>query len=263
MRKFMLLFFLAAFFRASSQKEVLFDSLSKYSYLLQTKTAGSKMQATGFFARYGPRLFFVTAAHCVTGWDPFLFRRVENFPDTLFIRLSNDTSRLHYLPLPVTDIKKTVEPFREYESPDVYVIEIKNPQKYPVFSIEQYFKERVRCELVKSIWVFGYTYREELNDYLSDRQQPFMCTAQLGEAYCLYSFRPEAKRPDQLNYFTYLKNESAGPGLSGAPAYLLMEDKQIVFGGIYIGGGENSLRSGMVLRPEYVIEKLLLKIQNQ
>jgi hypothetical protein len=71
------------------------------------------------------------------------------------------------------------------------------------------------------------------------------------------------KSYDQLNYFTHFKDGATGPGLSGAPAYLLTEDKQIVFGGIYIGGDLNSMRTGMVVRPEYVINKIMARIVNE
>ena len=263
MRSIFTLLLLAVFFTASSQLQDLTDSLGKYSYLIQTKAAGGKTQATGFFARYQHRLFFVTAAHCLTGWDPFRFQKIEGFPDTVFIRTSNDTSKLHYLRLPVADIKQTTQPFREYEKPDVYVIEIKNPSAYPVYSVEKYFGEQVRCETAKSIWLFGYPKSEGYNDYYTDRQQPLSSTGLLGEAYCLYPFRPEAKRPDELNYFTQLEATATGPGLSGAPAYLLTESKHIVFGGVFIGGADKALRRGMVVRPEYVIDKIVSKIGNR
>lgn len=250
------LVFLALFLCSASQD--LTDSLSKYSYLIQAKTPGTKLQATGFFARYQQRLFFITAAHCITGWDPFQFKKIDGFPDTLFIRTSNDTGRLHYLSLPVADIKRSTQPFHDYEVPDVYVIEIKNPKRYPVYSVEKYFNERPRCESIKSIWVSGYSHKEDYNEYFTDRQQPLTVTAILGDAYCFYPFRPEAKRPDQLNYVTQFDDNGA-KGLSGAPAYLLTENKHIVFGGLYIGGG-NGLRTGMVVRPEYVIDKIISEI---
>jgi hypothetical protein len=254
------LLLLGYFFTVSSQD--LSDSLSKYSYLIQAKTAGHKMQATGFFARYQRRLFFVTAAHCITGWDPFQFKKMENFPDTLFIRTSNDTGKLSYLSLPVADIKRSTQPFHDYETPDVYVIETKNPKKYPVYSVEKYFGERVRCETIKSIWISGYPHNEGYSDYLPDRQQPFTCNAELGDAYCYYPFRAEAKRPDPLNYIASLQEGAAAPGFCGAPAYLFTQNKHIVFGGLYIGSGGKALQSGMVVRPEYVIDKIVAEINN-
>jgi hypothetical protein len=258
MRKCFLALTLLVFFKASAQD--LADSLSKYSYLVQTNENGVKSQATGFFVRHQHRLFFITAAHCLTGWDPFRFKPIENFPDTVFIRMSNDTSKLKYFPLPIAGIKKAAKPFREYETPDVYVVEIKDPRKYPVFSVEQFFREEVECDLARTVFVSGYPHAESHSDYLRDRQQPFTAAATLGEAYCVYSFRPEVKVYDPLNYFTYFKDGTTGPGLSGAPAYILTEDKTIVFGGIYIGGDARAIRSGMVVRPEYVKNKIMAKI---
>lgn len=260
MRTFFTLHLLAVFAAASSQD--LTDSMSKYSYLIQIK-AGDRAQATGFFARYQRRLFFVTAAHCITGWDPFRFQKIEDFPDTIFIRMSNDTSKLHFLALPVAGIKQATLPFREYEKPDVCVIEIKNPSAYRVYSVEKYFGEQVRCETAKTIWLFGYPKSGGYSQYLTDRQQPAGCSGLLGDAYCLFPFRPEAKRPDELNYFTRLEELPAGPGLSGAPTYLLTESKHIVFGGVYIGGADKGLRTGMVVRPEYVIDKIMAKIASR
>src|ERR1700712_2868885 len=112
MRKYFIVLVIFGFFKTAAQD--LSDSLSKYSYLVQTNENGLKSQATGFFVRHQRRLFFITAAHCLTGWDPFRFKQIENFPDTVFIRLSNDTSNLKYLPLPISGIKKAAKPFREY-----------------------------------------------------------------------------------------------------------------------------------------------------
>lgn len=264
MRSFFTLLSLAAFIAASSQKPDLTDSMSKYSYLIQIKAGDAKTQATGFFARYQHRLFLVTAAHCITGWDPFRFQKIEGFPDTVFIRTSNDTSKLHFLPLPVAGIKQNTRPFREYETPDVCVIEVKNPAAYRVYSVEKYFGEQVRCETAKSIYLYGYPKSGEvLTEYYADRQQPAGCSGSLGEAYCVFPFRPEAKRPDELNYSTQFEDRPADVGLSGAPAYLLTESKHIVFGGVYIGGADKGLRTGMIVRPEYVIDKIMAKIASR
>ncbi len=257
-------FFTLAFFGLLNlSAQDLHDSLSKYSYLVQTNDKGLKSQATGFFARYRDRLFFITAAHCLTGWDPFTFQRIENYPDTVFIRLSNDTSNVKYLPLPIAGIKKTSKPFREYESPDVYVVEIKDSKKYSVFSVEQYFEEEVQCDLARTVFVTGYPHAKGSTDYLRDRQQPCTSAETLDPSYCIDSFRPEINLFDQLNYFTNFKDSVTGPGLSGAPAYLLTEHKTIVFGGIYIGGTIKAIRTGMIVRPEYVKSKIRAKILNE
>lgn len=259
MRKLYATFLLAVCLKASSQD--LGDSLSKYSYLIQTKKNEVQSQATGFFVRHQQRLFFVTAAHCLTGWDPFSFRRVEDFPDTVFIRMTNDTSRLRFLSLPVAGIKQKTLPFREYESPDVLVVEIRNPKAYKVHTVEKYFGERIKCENVKSIWVSGYPRKEDCTAYLADRQLPSTASGALGEAYCYYPFRPEAKRPDELNYVASLEGSCAG--LAGAPAYILTNEKRIAFGGLYIGGADKGLRTGMVVRPEYVLDKIMSEINSR
>lgn len=238
------------------------DSLGKYSYLIQTNNKESKSQATGFFVRHRQRLFFITAAHCLTGWDPFGFRRIENCPDTVFIRLSNDTSQVKFLPLPVLHIKEAAKPFHAYEYPDVSVVEIKDAKKYPVFSIEKFFEE-VQCDLAKVVWVYGYPNPENSNDYLRDRQQPFNTIAALGQAYCVHIFLPDVKLNDPVNYYTYVNDGAAGPGLSGAPAYLMTEDNKIVFGGMYIGGTADPIKTAIVVRPEYVIDKIMARILNE
>ena len=261
MPKYFLSFLLLLFIKAFPQD--LHDSLSKYSYLVQSNEKGLKSQATGFFARYQRRLFFITAAHCLTGWDPFNFRRIENFPDTVFIRLSNDTSKLEYLRLPVATIKKSAKPFREYESPDVCVVEIKDAKKYSVFSVEQFFTKDLQCDLARTVFISGYSHKKDDTEYFRDRQQPLTSSTALGQSYCVYSFRPEAKVYDPLNYFTSFNDSATGPGLSGAPAYLLTEDKNLVFGGIYIGGASKGIRGGMILRPEYVIKKIAAKNLNE
>ncbi|MDQ6609030.1 MAG: hypothetical protein M3Y85_04335 [Bacteroidota bacterium] len=261
MKKYLFILAFFGFFKTKAQD--LHDSLSKYSYLVQTNEKGLKSQATGFFVRHQNRLFFITAAHCLTGWDPFRFKQIENFPDTVFIRLSNDTSHLKYLPLPISGIKKTAKRFREYESPDVYVVEIKEAKKYRVFSVEQFFDAKLQCDLARTVFVSGYPNADGYNDYFRDRQQPFTLADTLGEAYCIYAFRPEVKLYDAVNYFTHFKDGTTGPGLSGAPAYLLTEDKTIVFGGIYIGGDASAIRTGMIVRPEYVLSKILAKIINE
>ena len=52
-------------------------------------------------------------------------------------------------------------------------------------------------------------------------------------------------------------------GLSGAPVYLLTEDESVVFGGIYIGGMREGSGQGMIVRPQYVINKIMARIYNE
>jgi hypothetical protein len=262
MRKYLLLLSMVGMIEGLQAQDAS-DSLSKYSYLVQIDKQCGKTHATGFFARYKERLFFITAAHCLTGWDPFNFKQIENFPDTVFIRLSNDTGNVTFLPLPISGIKKATKPFRGYESPDVYVVEIKDAKKYSVFSVEEFFEEEVQCDLAKTVYVSGYPYAAGETDYLRQRQQPFTLSTPLGEAYCIYAFRPGVKVYDPLHYFTSFKDGATGPGLSGAPAYLLTENSTIVFGGIYIGGTTDVSGKGMIVRPEYVLNKIMAKILNR
>jgi hypothetical protein len=259
MRKlYFLLLFIVLQVAAFSQDDSL-EALRNYSYLIKGKE-GSGLQATGFFARYQSRLFFITAAHCLSGWDPFRFRPVSNFPDTVYIRLSNDTSKLRYLPVPVASIKQHTRPFREYETPDVYILEIKHPKNYDVYSVEKFFDGYSLCENAEQAFLWGFPKAMMDNSYGNERQQAFASMSPLNNAYCLYAFRPEIKRPDPLNYFIQVDAAVAGTGLSGAPTFLLTRDGNIVFGGVFIGGTANGLRSGMVLRPEYVIEKIMTEI---
>lgn len=260
MKKCLLFFFVFVCCQAHGQID-LTDSLSKYSYLIQAKDKTSPSQATGFFVRHERRLFFITAAHCLTGWDPFQFRQIENTPDTVYIRLSNDTSKLKYMPLPLADIRKTARPFREYESPDVCVVEIKDPKKYKVNSVEQFFEE-IQCDKARTIYVFGFPHANGYDDYFRDRQQPFTSTATLREEYCVYAYRPELKATDALNYYTYIK-DGTGPGLAGSPTYIFTDNKHITFGGIYIGGGDDVVRTGLVVRPEHVISMIVSRIENR
>ena len=240
------------------------DSLGKYSYLVQIDERCTKTKATGFFARYQQRLFFITAAHCLTGWDPIAFKPFENFPDTIFIRLSNDTSNVSFLPLPVAGIKKNAKPFHQLETPDVFVVEIKNARKYKVFSVEDFFGEEVPCELAKKVLISGYSNTEKGNDYNNARQQPLTLDNALDNTYCIYPYRADVKLYDRLHYFTSFKeNGVSQSGLSGAPAYLITKDDAIVFGGIFIGGAGNGSGRGMIVRPEYVINKILAKISKE
>jgi hypothetical protein len=252
------------FVHSALHAQELHDSLGKYSYLVQIDKRCKKTQATGFFARYQQRLFFITAAHCLTGWDPVAFKPIENFPDTIFIRLSNDSSKLSFLPLPVAAIKKSSKPFHQLEKPDVVVVEIKNGKKYNVFSVEDFFVEEVPCEFAKKVLVTGYPGEEKSNDYMKARQQPTTLFTLLDNTYCIYPYRPEAKAYDRLHYFTSFKeNDVSESGLSGSPAYILTKNETIVFGGIYIGGMRAGSGQGMIVRPEYVINKIMAKILNE
>ena len=253
--------FIAIFISAISYSQDAPDSLGKYSYLVRIDKRCVNAQATGFFARYQQRLFFITAAHCLTGWDPIAFKPIENFPDTIFIRLSNDTSNVSFLPLPVAGIKKSSKPFHQLESPDVYVVEIKNGKKYRVNSVEEFFDAEVPCELATKVLVSGYSYSKEVDDYSKDRQQPLLLDNALENAYCMYPYRADVKSYDRLHYVTSFSEKNIShAGLSGAPAYLLTKDETIVFGGIYIGGSGLGSGRGMIVRPEYVINKIMARI---
>jgi len=251
-------------FQIALQGQDLQDSLGKYSYLVQIDKRCQKTQATGFFARYQQRLFFISAAHCLTGWDPVAFKPIENFPDTIFIRLSNDTSNVSFLPLPVAGIKKKTKLFHQLEAPDVVVVEIKNGKKYKVNSVENFFEEEVPCEFASKVLVSGYPYDKESDDYLKMRQQPLTLGTTVDNTYCIYPYRPDVKLYDRLHYFTSFKEDEVyGSGLSGAPAYLLTKNETIVFGGIFIGGLRTGSGQGMIVRPEYVINKIMAKIMNE
>ena len=236
------------------------ESVSKYSYLVQTDKRCEKSQATGFFVRYDKRLFFVSAAHSLTGWDPVALKDQENFPDTIFIRLSNDTSRFSYLSLPVGNIKKTAKAFRDYEAPDVVVVEIKNPKKYNVFSLEGYFEEDVPCEVAKRVLVSGFPSVEHSSEYFKLRQQPAVLTTVLEDDYCFYPYRTDRKIYDRLHYFARFEEGKPKSGLSGAPAYLEIGKGLIVFGGLYIGESQAGAGKGRIIRPEYVINKIKARI---
>ena len=78
----------------------------------------------------------------------------------------------------------------------------------------------------------------------------------------MYPYRPDVKVYDRLHYFTSFKETDVSEsGLSGAPAYLITKNETIVFGGIYIGGMQAGSGQGMIVRPEYVINKILSKIR--
>ncbi|HEX8316391.1 MAG TPA: hypothetical protein VF609_15415 [Flavisolibacter sp.] len=235
------------------------DSMGKYSYLVLTEKGCGKQQATGFFARYQHRLFFVTAAQSLAGWQAGAQKPGDNVPDTIFIRLSNDTGRISYLPLPVANLVKANPPGNS-EGPGVYVTEIMNGKNYNVLSIEDFFEDEVPCELAKSVLIAGYSQPENSTDYYRARQQPFTLGTPLENPYCTYTYRPEVKHFDYLHYFAAGKEKLAAAGLSGAPAYLVAEDASIVFGGMYVGGLREGSGTGMILRPEHVLNKIKDKI---
>src|SRR5215204_4769293 len=140
MRICLFAFLLLAFYSISFSQD-LPDSLGKYSYLVQIDKRCMKSQSTGFFARYQQRLFFITTARYIAGWEKPGVETVENKPDSIYIRLSNDTSKVSYLSLPVAGIKKSTKTLQSTGSPDMIVIEIKNAKKYDVYSIESFFQE--------------------------------------------------------------------------------------------------------------------------
>jgi hypothetical protein len=240
------------------------DSLGKYSYLVQIDKRCEQAQATGFFVRYQQRLFFITAAHCLTGWDPVAMKPIENFPDTIFIRLSNDTSQLTYLPLPVRGFKKTVKPFNQFETPDVFVVEIKNAKKYKVNTIETFFDEEVPCEKATKLVVSGFPkVKLDSSDYMRMRQQPFTLSASVDATYCIYPYRPDVKLYDRLHYYTSFDDKTTGKGLSGAPVYVETDNETIVFGGIFIGDMQQGSGRSMIVRSEYVINKIMARIYRE
>lgn len=234
------------------------SSMGKYSYLVQTEKGCGKQQATGFFARYQQRLFFVTAANCFTGWQADAQKLTGSVPDTIFIRMSNDTGSISYLPLPIKNLKRA-NPIGKADGPDIYVTEIKNGKNYNVLSIEGFFEDEVPCELAKSVLIAGFSYPENSSDYYRARQQPVTLGTRLENPYCTYTYQPEVKHFDYLHYFTSGKEIVKATGLSGAPAYLVADDESIVFGGMYVGGLRGA-DTGKILRPEHVLNKIKEKI---
>ena len=259
MWKFLFAFFLLCF-SAMAQGQDILNTLGRYSYQVQLNKQCVTPQAMGFFVRYEQRLFFITTARCVTGWDPVKTKLDEDFPDTIFIKIAADTSKAAYLPLPISEIKKTAKRFKEIESPDVYVLEIKNPKRYNVFSIEDFFEEEVPCELAKQVVVAGQTVNGNMKDAAGNTDNAYRLNASLTSAYCNYPYLPDAKVYDQLHYFASFKENMTDQFLAGSPAYLVTEDEAIVFGGIYIGSTRGGAMTGRIVRPEYVMNKIKKRI---
>lgn len=239
------------------------NELAKYSYQVQLTRQCSTSQALGFFVRYEQRLFFVTTSQCVTGWDPLAAQTATALSDTLFVRLSADTSKVTYLPLPVAQIKKTARRYSDVDAPEIYVMEVKNPRKYKVFSIEDFFEEDVPCELAKQVVVVGLPELKRTGLAAEEFAESFRFNTSLDASYCNYPYLPDVKTYDKLHYVASFKENMADQVLSGAPAYLVTDNESIVFGGVYIGSSRGAVKTGRIIRPEFVLNEIIARISER
>jgi|GEM_PF-6683642 len=249
----LMLFSIAAY----SQNEQ--NNLDKYSYLVQTNRQETAPQAIGFFVRYQTRLFLITSTCFLKTDKQITPATLAKYPDTLYVQSSTDTSSTAHLALPVIRLKKAS---KATEESDICVVEIKNPKRYNVFSVEDFFVEEVPCELAKSVLVAGYAKQTNGDEDQNSRGQTFLFNSSLEEAYCLLSYLPEQKDYDRLHYFPSFAKEATKSTLSGAPAYLLTKDDTIVFGGVYVGMSQGTAR-GKIIRPEHVIYQVIDRINQK
>lgn len=257
MRVFFAVLFLTLFSVAASSQTVQ-NTLDKYNYLVQTTRQQTAPQSIGFFVRYQTRLFLITST-CFLKPDRAATPATSSYPDTLYVQSSTDTSSTAHLALPVIRLRKAS---KATEASDICVMEIKNPKRYNVFSVEDFFVEEVPCELAKSVLVAGYAKQANDDEEQSTRGQTFLYNPSLEEAYCLLTYLPEQKDYDRLHYFPSFAKEATKPTLSGAPAYLLTKDDTIVFGGVYLGMSHGTAR-GKIIRPEHVIYQVIDRINQK
>ena len=243
---------------AAAYSQNIQNTLDRYSYLVQTSRQEADPQAIGFFVRYETRLFLITSTCFLNTEKQIASEKSSHHPDTLYVQSSTDTSRTSQIAMPIVRLKKAT---KSREASDICIVEIKNPKRYNVFSVEDFFVEEVPCELAKSVIVAGYA-RQAGNEAESSKGQTFVFNSSLEEAYCLLTYIPEQKDYDRDHYFPSFAKERVKPSLSGAPAYLLTKDDTIVFGGVYVGMSNGTAR-GKILRPEQVILQVVNRINQK
>lgn len=237
-------------------------NLQKYSYFIfGVKTPNTINQGTGFFVREQERLFFITAAHTITGWSPITGKNDPGpLPGDIFqLRLYKDNTEV-FIPLDFSKHKQSYVKKLGFDQPDLFVMEIKN-LNFEINSIESYFMKYPLTDSIHESQIFGFPVLEENDPNKYVKAPASKLEAELGFDYKKKIYWQMFNKYDSINYQLKILNSfSTLHGYSGSPVFHKIGNKrEIVFGGVLFSGDPPFT---FVIRPEYILEEIKKVIKN-
>jgi len=236
------------------------DSLKKYSYFIYGGDTNSIESGTCFFYREKNKLYLVTAAHTITGYDPIENRTVDNWPTTFYIRLfrSGETN-FEFISFDVSAILKSYTKTPFWDAPDLIILNATNLLKnHKIYSIETFIINYPSKIDISHSEIFGFPVNDSVNDFDKYIRLP----ASKLEAATSYNFYKKigwesyGNKIDTLNYRIDNLNRLAKGGFSGSPVFLqIAQHPKIIFGGMTVSK-TNEDQSVCVLRPQNIIKAI-------
>jgi hypothetical protein len=244
------------------------DSLARYSYQLwgsiPLSNSGKHMiiVGTGFFVRDGDRISIVTAAHVLNGTYIEKDRKLKRpiFPDTMFIRVFDDSGTVDSIPLNIKSIKDSTSPYFYYERPDIIVLPVHVPAKFHINSVERFMKRigDKGYDSAEEISMYGYSnvFRERMGPQDRLRSHPFRRNLKLAQSYENSQLIPETGFSDTMYIsLNFPSTITVGSGDSGSPIFFKIGN-EIVFGAVCQGGREDGTPPLRCLRAKFVYREL-------
>ena len=220
-----------------------YDSLKKYSYLVSgIINDHSAVIGTGFFIKKNASVYFITAAHVVTGWNALEKKWNKDDPDTFFVKLTDKATGEDVLcSIDVSASKKRLVPFSIWDKPDIFIYKIKKPSSYIINSIENLIVDSPANYVNEINKVFGYGFASytHFSDFHSLIN--FVPTVIDASTVMKYDSIPNSRKnglPDSMHFMiapTFPWENNFGNGASGAPIFIYSEKlERFIFAGVVI-----------------------------
>jgi hypothetical protein len=231
------------------------DSLKKYSYFFYGKvTENLWEQGSGFFIRVNKKLYFTSALHSFTGMT-IDHKKIPNYPDTLRIRINSPENKRVLYKIGISSIKKNTKDIPFYLRADAYAYSVNIadiPKNVTIYSIENFINPFINCNEVKQAIICGYPNLHTNDTNITMTAFPVLSRETIFGNYCQKMYYSSFNSYDTINYSISAHVET--DGYSGSPVFVIYRNK-IFFGGL-LSSGNAIEKMAVIVRPEYVLDKL-------
>lgn len=236
-----------------------YQSFHKYSYKIfgffnVRDSAGFKVfesvQSTCFFFKKNNKTFLVSAKHSLTPWDNEKLLK-NPFPDTLKLRLFDSLGLPIFYNIDIRKIKDTVSGGNVYEDPDLFLIEFRDAEKYPVNSIEHFLVSD--NDSIGEVISFGFPSIKLVPGNMLEVL--FYQKAVLTQGNII--FQKDTVFPySNLMYLIQRKDTFDKIGCSGSPVFYRKDTLDAWrFGGIFVRSNQQFSHS-LILKPKFLLNQL-------
>jgi hypothetical protein len=233
------------------------DRFSDYSYLIYGYNADrQRATGTGYFYSYKGQSYFITAGHCVTGWDPISYKFDSSWPDNLKICLKTKSGHFREYSVNAKPYKESTIPFHIHEKPDIFITKIDNASIFDINYVNN-FCERKNFQAYDSVLSFGFP-AVYVDDFSISELCKILSIKQTGHLRGKYSDLNRTHVPGKFDSMYFQCNYISGiydKGRSGSPVFKLSDDGMYCFAGMFAAGSPSTKRV-WVLKPDFIIKEI-------